>query len=90
MTVHLSKELERFVHDAVRAGCYATEDDVVNDAVARLQQTMPKAALTTGRGAKRRQGRTAEAQEATHTCGTGSVHAENRLAEPTARYRRGF
>ena len=53
MTIHLSKELERFVHDAVRACGYATEDDVVNDAVARLQQTMPKTALTTGRGAER-------------------------------------
>jgi Arc/MetJ-type ribon-helix-helix transcriptional regulator len=42
MTIHLSKELERFVHDAVRAGLYAREDDVVNDAVARLRQAMPE------------------------------------------------
>jgi putative addiction module CopG family antidote len=41
MTIHLSKDLERFVHDAVRAGRYASEDDVVNDALARLRQAMP-------------------------------------------------
>ena len=40
MTIHLSKDLERFVHDAVRAGRYATEDDVVNDALARLRQAV--------------------------------------------------
>ena len=38
MTIHLSKELERFVHDAVQAGRYATEDDSLNDAVDRLRR----------------------------------------------------
>jgi Arc/MetJ-type ribon-helix-helix transcriptional regulator len=38
MTAHLSKELEQFVHDAVRAGRYASEDDVLNDALERLRR----------------------------------------------------
>ena len=33
MTIHLSKDLEQFVHDAVRAGLYAREDDVIRDAL---------------------------------------------------------
>src|SRR5258708_5494377 len=41
MTIHLSKELEQFVHDAVRAGHYAREDDVIHDALTRLKQTLP-------------------------------------------------
>ena len=41
MTIHLSKDLEQFVHDAVRSGRYATEDDVVNDAVGRLRNQAP-------------------------------------------------
>ncbi len=41
MTIHLSKDLEQFVHDAVRAGRYATEDDVVNDALERLRRQAP-------------------------------------------------
>ena len=41
MTIHLSKDLERFVHDAVLAGRYASEDDVIRDALVRLKQTMP-------------------------------------------------
>ena len=44
MTIHLSKDLEQFVHDAVRAGLYAREDDVVRDALTRLKETMPQAA----------------------------------------------
>ena len=44
MTIHLSKELEQFVHDAVRSGLYAREDDVVRDALLRLKQAMPKGA----------------------------------------------
>jgi Arc/MetJ-type ribon-helix-helix transcriptional regulator len=43
MTIHLSKELEQFVHDAVRAGLYAREDDVIRDALTRLKQAMPEA-----------------------------------------------
>ncbi len=42
MTIHLSKDQERFVHAAVRAGLYASEDAVVSDALNRLQQALPK------------------------------------------------
>jgi Arc/MetJ-type ribon-helix-helix transcriptional regulator len=42
MTIHLSKDLEQFVHDAVRAGHYANEDAVVNDAIARLREVIPE------------------------------------------------
>jgi Arc/MetJ-type ribon-helix-helix transcriptional regulator len=38
MTIHLSKELEQFVHDAILAGRYATEDDLFNDAIERLRR----------------------------------------------------
>jgi putative addiction module CopG family antidote len=37
MTIHLSKELEQFVQDAIRAGRYASEDEVFNDALERLR-----------------------------------------------------
>jgi Arc/MetJ-type ribon-helix-helix transcriptional regulator len=33
MTVYLSKDSEQFVHDAVRAGRYASEADVLADAL---------------------------------------------------------
>src|SRR5262245_23069713 len=42
MTIDLSKDLEKIVQDAVRAGLYAREADVIRDALLRLQQTMPK------------------------------------------------
>jgi len=38
MTIHLSKDQERFIHDAVRAGLYASEDAVVSDALERLRR----------------------------------------------------
>ena len=41
MTIRLSRDLEQFVHDAVRAGHYACEDDVIRDALTRLKQVMP-------------------------------------------------
>ena len=41
MTIHLPKDLERFVHEAVRAGRYAREDDVIRDALTRLRQDTP-------------------------------------------------
>ena len=47
MTIHLSAELEQFVHDAVRAGLYAREDDVIRDALTRLQQSLPNRAAPT-------------------------------------------
>ena len=53
MTIHLSKDLEQFVHDAVRAGLYAREDDVIRDALTRLQQAMPEAVLPPAKSTKR-------------------------------------
>ena len=53
MTIHLSKELEQFVHDAVRAGLYPTEDDVISDALTRLRHVTPKATVTPSRATKR-------------------------------------
>jgi Arc/MetJ-type ribon-helix-helix transcriptional regulator len=42
MTIDLPKDLQRFVHDAVRSGHYAREDDVIRDALTRLKQALPK------------------------------------------------
>ena len=53
MTIDLSKDLEKIVHDAVRTGLYAHEDDVIRDALIRLKQSLPQAAQTSGKGAKR-------------------------------------
>ena len=53
MTIHLSKDLERFVHDAVRAGFYPSEDDLIHDALTRLKQAMPTGASPTKPSAKR-------------------------------------
>jgi hypothetical protein len=53
MTIHLSKELEKFVHDAVQAGLYARADDVVRDALIRLKQAMPGGSQMPGKPAKR-------------------------------------
>jgi Arc/MetJ-type ribon-helix-helix transcriptional regulator len=44
MMIHLSKDQQKFVHEAVRAGLYASEDAVVSDALDRLRQAMPKPA----------------------------------------------
>ncbi len=41
MTIRLTKDLEQIVQDAVRAGLYAREDDVIRDALLRLKETMP-------------------------------------------------
>jgi Arc/MetJ-type ribon-helix-helix transcriptional regulator len=56
MTIHLSKDQERFVHDAVRAGLYTNEDAVVSDALDRLRQTLPKPARAPGKEAKNTKG----------------------------------
>ena len=55
MTIHLSKELERFVHDAVRSGRYAHEDDVVRDALIRLKQAMPEGTPSSGESVQPKQ-----------------------------------
>jgi Arc/MetJ-type ribon-helix-helix transcriptional regulator len=48
MIIHLSKDVEQFVRDAVRAGLYASEDDVVNDAMERLRHQAPLPTPGTG------------------------------------------
>ena len=37
MTIHLPEDLEQFVHDAVRSGLYAREDDVVREALEQFR-----------------------------------------------------
>ena len=46
MTIQLSKDQERFVHDAVRTGLYASEEAVITAALSRLQETLPKSTRT--------------------------------------------
>ncbi len=55
MTVHLPKELERFVQKVVRAGHYAREDDVIREALILLRKTMPDPAAPTRPNRKRAQ-----------------------------------
>jgi putative addiction module CopG family antidote len=51
MTIHLPEDLERFVHNAVRVGRYAHQDDVIRDALTRLKQATPEdAAMSDQRG----------------------------------------
>ena len=50
MNIHLSKDLEQFVHDAVGAGLYAGEEDVIRDALTRLKQAMPPASKICSQG----------------------------------------
>jgi Arc/MetJ-type ribon-helix-helix transcriptional regulator len=40
MTTQLPEDLERFVHEAVSAGRYSNEDEVIRDALTRLRQTL--------------------------------------------------
>jgi Arc/MetJ-type ribon-helix-helix transcriptional regulator len=54
MTIHLSKDLEQFVQEAVRAGHYASEEEVVSDAVARLRLAIPKAGVVADQPTKRK------------------------------------
>jgi Arc/MetJ-type ribon-helix-helix transcriptional regulator len=53
MTINLPKDLEQFVHEAVRDGFYAREDDVTRDALTRLRQDMSATASPAKRSAKR-------------------------------------
>jgi Arc/MetJ-type ribon-helix-helix transcriptional regulator len=46
-------DLERFVHEAVRAGRYARAEDVVRDALIRLRQAMPDEAVPAQERAQR-------------------------------------
>src|SRR5690242_3443686 len=52
MIIHLPEDLEQFVHEAARTGRYASEQDVVRDALARLKQAMRGDAGTTAPGAE--------------------------------------
>ncbi len=52
MTIHLPEDLARFIHDAVRTGRYAREDDVIRDAVSLLKQTLQEADETADSGAE--------------------------------------
>src|SRR5208282_3516730 len=52
MTIHLPEDLARFIHDAVRTGRYAREDDVIRDAVFRLKQALEEGAETADSGAE--------------------------------------
>src|SRR4051812_29124072 len=53
MTIHLSKDLEKIVHGALLAGHYASEEEVIRDALIRLLESAPQAAEATGKKAKR-------------------------------------
>jgi Arc/MetJ-type ribon-helix-helix transcriptional regulator len=53
MTIHLSKDLEQIVHDAVRAGFYAREDDVLRAALTQFKETLPKNPKTPAKKVKR-------------------------------------
>jgi Arc/MetJ-type ribon-helix-helix transcriptional regulator len=52
MTIRLTKDLEQFVHDAVRSGHYARENDVIRDALTRLKQAMSEDVAKPPRKAK--------------------------------------
>ena len=52
LTVHLAEDLERFVVGAVQTGRYASADDVVRDALLRLEQTAREASGASGQGAE--------------------------------------
>jgi putative addiction module CopG family antidote len=52
MTIRLSKDQEQFIHEAVRAGLYASESAVVRDALDRLRQAIPKPSRTRAKKSK--------------------------------------
>jgi Arc/MetJ-type ribon-helix-helix transcriptional regulator len=45
--------MEQIVHNAVLAGLYASEDEVIRAALTRLEQTLPKPARTSAKATKR-------------------------------------
>jgi putative addiction module CopG family antidote len=64
MTIHLPEELARFIHDVVRSGRYAREDDVIRDAVSRLRQALQEGdEATPGGPDPSRQGKALTKQE---------------------------
>ena len=50
MTIHLSKDLQKIVHDAMSAGLYDREDDVVRDALLRLRRDLPESLTSPAQG----------------------------------------
>ena len=48
MTIHLPAELEQFVHDQVLAGHYASDDDVIRNALEQLRKHAPTPTTGTG------------------------------------------
>jgi len=63
MTIHLPADLAEFIHDAVRAGRYEREDDVIRDAVSRLRQALQEAEAADSGGETSRQGKPLTKQE---------------------------
>ena len=53
MTIRLTKDMEQIIHDAVRAGLYAREEEVTPDLLARLRQSLPANAAPSARKANR-------------------------------------
>jgi putative addiction module CopG family antidote len=47
MTVHIPQDLARFVEEAVASGRFTSEEDVVRDALTRLQQSIAETAAAT-------------------------------------------
>jgi len=39
-TIHLTEDLEQFLHNAVHSGRYASEESVISDALERLRQVI--------------------------------------------------
>ena len=88
MTIHLSKDQERFVHEAVRAGLYTSEDAVVRDDLDRLPQTIPTPVKTPRKAAKRT--KPVPEKKKPHHSGSTSADAGKRFDEPTPRHGRRF
>jgi Arc/MetJ-type ribon-helix-helix transcriptional regulator len=54
MTIRLTKDMEKIVHDAVRAGLYTREEEVIPDLLARLRKSLPENMAPSARKAKQR------------------------------------
>jgi len=39
-TIHISEDLDCFLHEAVQSGRYASEESVISDALSRLRETI--------------------------------------------------
>ena len=45
-TIHITHELEQFLHEMVQSGRYASEESVISDALEKLRQTIDPADAT--------------------------------------------